>query len=154
MSVLDRVFELFDRVQSPPAALTHRSSKYGLGSLPKIHVTAFERRYRLSDCDPRTHFALDCGAESCPAIRAYDPDRIDEQLDLATRGYLDSTAAYDREADVARVPRVFLWFYGDFGGGPGIREFFRRYDAIPNDAVPKIRYNSWDWSKAAGKFLE
>jgi hypothetical protein len=129
-------------------------SKYGLGYLPKIYVTAFERRYRLNECDPRIHFALNCGAESCPAIRAYDPDRIDEQLEKATRGYLDSTVEYDPDADRVRVPRVFLWFRGDFGGGSEIREFLRRYDAIPKDAVPNLRYRSWDWSKAAGKFVD
>jgi hypothetical protein len=47
-----------------------------------------------------------------------------------------------------------LWFRGDFGGGSEIREFLRRYDAIPKDAVPNLRYRSWDWSKAAGKFVD
>jgi len=127
-------------------------SKYGLGFLPKLSVTAFERRYRLPDCDPRIHFALNCGAASCPAIRAYDPGEIDDQLDLTTRAYLDSTVSYD--AGVVRVPRVFLWFRGDFGGGSGIEAFLRRYDAIPEGASPRIRHRSWDWSKAAGKFVD
>jgi hypothetical protein len=129
-------------------------SKYGLGYLPKLRVTEFERRYRLDDCDPRVHFALNCGAESCPAIRAYEPARVDEQLDLATRHYLDATVAYDPDAAVVRVPRVCLWFRGDFGGGSGLREFLRAYDAVPADATPTIRYRAWDWSRAAGAFAE
>jgi hypothetical protein len=141
-----------DRIEN--GLLRGGRSKYGLGYLPKVYVTGFERRYRLADCDPRIHFALNCGAESCPAIRAYDPDQIDEQLDLATRTYLDSTVAYDPDSGVARVPRVCLWFRGDFGGGSGIRDLLRTYDAIPEDATPKIRYHPWDWSKAPGKFAE
>lgn len=141
-----------DRIEN--GLLRGGRSKYGLGYLPKINVTNFERRYRLDDCDPRIHFALNCGAESCPAIRAYEPDRVDEQLDLATRSYLDATVAYDSGANTVLVPRVFLWFRGDFGGGSGIRELLRAYDAIPDDATPKIRYDSWDWTKAAGKFAE
>ena len=141
-----------DRIEN--GLLRGGRSKYGLGYLPKLFATSFERRYRLPECDPRIHFALNCGAESCPAIRAYEPDRIDEQLDLATRSYLDSTVAYDPDAGVVRVPRVFLWFRGDFGGGSGIRAFLRRYGAIPEDAAPKIRHSSWDWSKAAGKFAD
>ncbi len=140
-----------DRIEN--GLLRGGRSKYGLGYLPKVYVTGFERRYRLSDCDPRIHFALNCGAESCPAIRAYEPDRVDQQLDLATRAYLDSTVTYDPASGVARVPRVCLWFRGDFGGGSGIRDLLRTYDAIPEDATPKIRYQSWDWSKAAGKFV-
>ncbi|MEF8843148.1 MAG: hypothetical protein V5A62_16235 [Haloarculaceae archaeon] len=82
------------------------------------------------------------------------PGGRDEQLDLATRTYLDATVEYDPEAGVVRVPRVCRWFRGDFGGGSGIREFLRRYDAIPDGATPRIRHRSWDWSKAAGTFAE
>ena len=141
-----------DRIEN--GLLRAGRSKYGLGYLPRIFVTAFERRYRLPECDPRIHFALNCGAESCPPIRAYEPDRVDEQLDLATRSYLDSTVEYDSDANIVLVPRVCLWFRGDFGGGSGIREFLRTYDAIPDGATPKIRHKSWDWTRADGKFAE
>ncbi|MFB6281050.1 MAG: DUF547 domain-containing protein [Haloferacaceae archaeon] len=127
-------------------------SKYGLGYLPRLRPSAFERRYRLSDPDPRIHFALNCGAASCPAIRAYDPERVDDQLDAATRAYLDGTVEYDPASGVARVPRVFLWYRGDFGGGRGIRAFLRDHGAVPADAEPRLRYRSWDWTPTPGKF--
>lgn len=140
-----------DRIEN--GLLRGGRSKYGLGYLPKFLATSFEQRHRLDGCDPRIHFALNCGAVSCPAIRAYDPARIDEQLDLATRSYLDQTVDYDPEAGVVHVPRVFLWFRGDFGGGAGIRSFLRKYDAIPADATPTIRHLSWDWTRDAGAFI-
>jgi hypothetical protein len=121
-------------------------SKYTLGYTRKLRVGSFARRYGLDEPDPRIHFALNCGATSCPAIRFYDPERIHEQLDIATELYLDS--------GVVRVPRVCLWFRGDFGGGSGIREFLRTYGAIPADADPRVRYLPWDWSRAGGKFVE
>jgi len=129
-------------------------SKYGFGYLPKLYTTRFERSYRLSECDPRIHFALNCGAASCPAIRFYDPEAIDEQLDQATRGYLEQTVEYDADGDIARIPRVFLWFRGDFGGGSGIRDFLGQYGAIPEGATPSLRHKAWDWSPAAGTFAE
>ena len=125
-------------------------SKYGLGYLPRL-PWPFERRYRV-DRDPRVHFALNCGAESCPPIRAYDPDRIDDQLDVATASYLAGTVDHDPAAGVVRLPRLFLWYRGDFGGRSGVRRVLREYDAIPADADPEFRYRSWDWSRAAGKF--
>ena len=127
-------------------------SKYGLGYLPRLLPDSFEHRYRLAAVDPRIHFALNCGAASCPAIRHYEPDRVDEQLDLATRSYLGSSVEYDAEAGVVRVPRVFLWYRGDFGGGSGIREFLAAYDAVPAGAEPRIRHRSWDWSPEPAKF--
>jgi hypothetical protein len=141
-----------DRIEN--GILRGGRSKYGLGYLPKLRATGFERRHRLADPDPRIHFALNCCAESCPAIRAYEPESIDDQLDFATRTYLDSTVKYDPDAGTARIPRLFLWFRGDFGGGGGIRQFLRDHGAIPADATPRLRYRSWDWSKTAGKFAD
>ena len=101
--------------------------------------------------DPRIHFALNCGAASCPAIRAYEPAAVDDQLDTATRAYLDGTVEYDPNADVIRVPRVFRWFPGDFGGRSGVRDFLDRYDKLPDESVT-VGYLDWDWSREAPTF--
>lgn len=135
-------------------------SKYGLGYLPRLLPRVrpgpgpgdFERRYRLAAPDPRIHFALNCGAESCPAIRSYAPGTVDEQLDAATRAYLEATVDYDAAAGRARLPRVFLWYRGDFGGGAGIRALLREHGAIPDGADPRLRYRQWNWSRAPRKF--
>jgi hypothetical protein len=129
-------------------------SKYGLGYLPRLLPDTFEVLYGLDDLDPRIHFALNCGAASCPAIRAYDPGEVDDQLDLATRAYLDSAAEYDPDAGTVRVPRLFLWYHGDFGSASGIRRLLRAHGVIPADAAPRVRYQSWDWSRAGGKFAQ
>jgi len=133
-----------------------RGSKwsYGMGYLPRPFPSEFERRHRLPGPDPRVHFALNCGAESCPAIRSFDPDGVDAQLDRATRAYLDAEVEHDRDAGRVALPRVFLWYRGDFGSRRGIRTFLRAYDAIPDDANPALEYRSWDWSKAPGKFAD
>lgn len=133
--------------------LLRGKASLGLGYLPRLLPGGFERRYRLADPDPRVHFALNCGAASCPAIRSYDADRVDKQLDRATRAYLQ-TVEYDADAGVARVPRLFLWYRGDFGGGDGIRDLLRSYDAIPGDAAPRLDHRSWDWTRAPAKFTD
>lgn len=126
-------------------------SKYGLGYLPRLLPDSFEHRYRLAAVDPRIHFALNCGAASCPAIRAYEPAAVDDQLDTATRAYLDGAVEYDPDAGVVRVPRVFRWFPGDFGGRSGVRDFLRRYDKLPDESVT-VGYLDWDWSREAPTF--
>ena len=125
-------------------------SKYGLGYLPRLLPDSFELRYALSTVDPRLHFALHCGAASCPAIRAYDPGSVDDQLDLATRTYLDSTVEHD--GGVVWIPRVFRWFPGDFGGRSGVRDFLRRYGQLP-DETASLGYLDWDWSKETPTFV-
>jgi hypothetical protein len=125
---------------------------WGLGYLPRLRPGAFERRHRVDALDPRIHFALNCGAASCPPIAAYEVDRIDDQLRLATESYLESDVAYDADADVVRVPRLFLWYVGDFGGRSGTRAFLREHGALPAGASPSVRYRSYDWDVAVGEF--
>ena len=129
-------------------------SKFGLGYLPRLLPDSFELRHRMAEPDPRIHFALHCGAASCPAIRAYEPEAVDEQLDLATRAYLDATVRYDADEGTVRVPKVFRWFPGDFGGRTGAVEFLRRYDQLPSDATPTLRYLDWDWSRTEPTFVD
>jgi hypothetical protein len=132
---------------------------YSLGYLRNPLREEFFVQQSVSERDPRIHFALNCGAESCPPIAAYSRDRIDEQLDWATEGYLDNTVSYDPDGGLLGrgrvvVPRVMLWYRGDFGGKTGILDFLRRYDQIPADARPRLSHRDWDWSLRRGKFAD
>lgn len=127
-------------------------SKYGLGYLPRLFPSAFERQIRLDRVDPRIHFALNCGAESCPAIRVYAAADIDEQLARSTAAYLERTVEYDSRDGVVRVPRVCLWFYGDFGRKAGILRMLWEHGILPTDVTPTLRFRSFDWTLEPGRF--
>jgi hypothetical protein len=129
--------------------LRHSKWKYGLGYIPHLFPSAFERRHRVPEIDPRVHFALNCGAESCPPIAVYTTETLDTDLDVSARGFLEATTRYDSDADVLRVSRVFLWYRGDFGGGHDIRRLLRKYGVHP-DGNPKIRYDEWEWTMKRG----
>lgn len=120
--------------------------KYGLGYIRKPFARGFEKRHRLDELDERIHFALNCGAASCPAVFGYEASRVDEQLDEAARAYLEETAEYDPSANQAVVPRLCLWYRGDFGGKRGIQQLLRRYEVVPADATPSLSYADYDWS--------
>jgi hypothetical protein len=134
--------------------LRRSQSNLGLGYLPRLFPSAFERRHRVDERDWRIHFALNCGAKSCPPIRTYEPSEIDAQLDLATESYFQQEVAYDPDAGVVRVPRLMLWYRGDFGGGSGILETLREYGSLPDGANPTVRYRKYDWSKDRGAFVD
>jgi hypothetical protein len=120
----------------------------GYGHNPR--PSPFERAHQVSQLDPRIHFALNCGAASCPPIAAYAADQVDEQLDLATRSFLASDVI---DADgVLRLPSVFLWFIGDFAGPAGTRRFLGRHGIDPSGS--RIRYQRWDWTPAPGRWKE
>jgi hypothetical protein len=128
-------------------------SKYGLGYLPRLARSGFGPEYRL-DADPRIHFALNCGAASCPAILAYDPERVDSTLDDATASHLARTVTYDPERDRVRLPRVCLWFVGDFGGLSGLRTFLREHGQLPPGASPSVRFERYDWTRLPRRFAD
>jgi hypothetical protein len=132
---------------------------YSLGYVRNPFSDEFFVQQSVSERDPRIHFALNCGAESCPPIAAYSQAQIDEQLDWATEGYLDNTVSYDPDGGLLGrgrvvVPRVMLWYRGDFGGKAGILDFLRQYDQIPADARPRLSHHDWDWSLRRGKFAD
>jgi hypothetical protein len=114
----------------------------------------FFEQHELTARDPRIHFAVNCGAESCPPIAAYTADEIHTQLDWATEGYLDANVEYDAETGRALVPRVFLWFRGDFGRKRDIVDFLVAYEQLPPGANPRLSYREWDWSMNPEKFAE
>lgn len=128
-------------------------SKYGFGYLPRLARTGMDRHYRL-DLDPRIHFALNCGAASCPAIRRYTADTVDETLEIATRQYLSDTVTVRPTDDIVVVPRLCFWYLGDFGGRSGIRSFLKGHDILPAGAKPTIQFDDYDWTKAARNFAE
>jgi hypothetical protein len=121
-----------------------RRSRYklSLGYLTNPRPGAFERRHRVDVVDPRIHFALNCGAASCPPIAAYRHEQLDQQLDIATRGYL--AAELERRDGTLFVPSLMLWYLADFGGPPGLRRFLRRHGV--EDAGRPIRFKRYDWT--------
>lgn len=124
---------------------------YSLGYLANPIPGRFERRFRLARRDPRVHFALNCGASSCPPIAEYGADAIDEQLDVATKAYLEAECEYDRASNTLSVPRLFLWFRGDFGGAHGgALGFLVRHGVLEEGARPRLKFRKWDWAMTLG----
>lgn len=129
------------------------TSKYGLGHLPRPFPSGFERAHRLPTVDPRIHFALNCGAESCPFVRAYSAERVDEELGWATGGFLEFNSFRDDDG-VLWLSRLFLYYRGDFGGRAGIYDFLERYGVVDPGERPTVRYREYDWTLNRGLYRE
>ena len=67
--------------------------------------------------DARIHFALNCGAKSCPPIRIYSPDSLEQQLQKAAISFCNSDVSIE-EADGklnVKLSAIFKWYHFDFG---------------------------------------
>lgn len=142
----------FDKIEH---GIIRRSKyKYSLGFFNKWSVDAFEKQFRMSKVDYRIHFALNCGALSCPAVGVYRADRVDAQLDKASRIYLKASTNYDKARNKVTVTRLMSWFRGDFGDSRDIIRILKKYDALPQPAQPSIEYATYDWTLHLDYYVE
>ncbi len=132
--------------------LRRSQNKLGLGYLPKIFTAALEKKLRVAKKDYRIHFALNCGARSCPPIAFYDAEKIDEQLMLAERSFLKNDAVYDEARQTVSVSKIFSWFRGDFGGKKGIRQILQKQRIIPANKKVRLKFKQYDWSLMLNAF--
>lgn len=120
------------------------------------------RQHALKQVDPRIHFALVCGASSCPPIGIYQAERLDDQLDLAAGNFIQNGGVelYRDEGAIA-LSRIFQWYSPDFGGrwmGLGKQTPVLRYlarflaDDEERDYVQshadrlRVGYQHYDWA--------
>ena len=125
--------------------LRHSKIKWSLGYFNKIFPGKNAKTFRTDTLDYRLHFALNCGAKSCPPIAFYSATQIDKQLDVATAAYLKGEADYDAAKNIIKLPALMGWFRRDFGGKRNMRKILKQYDIIPQDSKPKIKFKKYSW---------
>lgn len=125
--------------------------KLSLGLVKDPFAGDFEKKFRVDKTDGRVHFALNCGAISCPYVAIYDYTKFNQQIDKSCEIYLTKDTKI--KDNTAYVSSLFNWFRGDFGGSDGIVSFLKKYNAIPQDLDPKLEYNDYDWTLKLGNFI-
>jgi hypothetical protein len=95
-----------------------RQRRYVLGgqalTLDQLENQIIRPAYR----DPRIHFALNCAAQSCPALlnRAYSGEKLDSLLDAQTRRFAADPrqVQLDLGAGVLHLSQILNWYGDDF----------------------------------------
>ncbi|WP_235297550.1 DUF547 domain-containing protein [Portibacter marinus] len=119
--------------------------KLSWGYFSKWFVSEWERKLRTDHRDYRIHFALNCGAKSCPPVAIYDDQTINEDLEEITEQYLTRVSEYKEEEDKVITTPLMSWFRGDFGGKSGSKEILEKFDIIPNTDV-ELEFGDYDWT--------
>jgi len=91
-------------------------------SMATLHMKPFGKsdprmNIILPQVDPRIHFALNCGAKSCPPIKTFSGAEVQSQLDLASNAYLenDDALVVDVSSNSVQLSQLFQWYEVDFG---------------------------------------
>lgn len=118
-----------------PTDLVKRSKFFGDAAyvVSRKHITSVElehdilRRklddndprapWKLSTKDPRMHFILNCGAQSCPPLVAIKEDMTEEILQQATTRFIENNCDVDIDGKRVILSRLWKWFRSDFTPG-------------------------------------
>jgi hypothetical protein len=115
--------------------------------------------------DARIHAAINCASKSCPALTpyAFEPARLDEQLDAVTRDFCSSPphVRVDEGAKEIQLSAIFEWYQTDFeeharrlGRGTTILDFIAAF-ATPEVAAEveqaqsadfEVVFQPYDWA--------
>ena len=99
--------------------------------------------------DARLHFALVCGAVSCPPLGSvpFTANNLDNELETITRRALNSPQliALDMEKKTVTVSKIFEWYKADFTKAGSTIDFINHYrvNKIPVDF--SVTYADYSW---------
>lgn len=126
-------------------------SKLSLGYLPQFFPGKTIKQLAVSKIDYRIHFALNCGATSCPPIAFYEYAKIDKQLSIAAASFLKTDTQVDTLKKQVRVSKIMQWFKADFGGNKGIKVILEKY--LEQDfSEYSLEFKEYDWTQKMKNF--
>ncbi|WP_425392284.1 DUF547 domain-containing protein [Ekhidna sp.] len=101
--------------------------------------------------DPRIHFALGCGARSCPFLydNGFYPNKLQEQLELRAQLIIDrpNYVYVDDDKKTVLLNKIFDWYTDQFVAKAGsLIEYVNlyRYYKVPKDY--RVIFHEYDWS--------
>lgn len=127
--------------------------KYSLGYFSSLFVSKHIRQSAVTTIDYRIHFALNCGAKSCPAIAFYTPEKIEQQLTLATKVFLQQETVIDEASRTVTTTKIIQWFIGDFGGKKKVLELLSTITDKDLSSY-RLKFAPYDWTKQLLYFQE
>lgn len=114
----------------------------------QISLGAIENSILRRMNEPRIHFAICFATISSPRLlnEAYTADAINEQLEYATRSFINSDKN-NIKAESANLSRIFDWYSGDFTRGSiTLGEYINRYSDIRMKNWNNISFKDYNWN--------
>lgn len=125
----------------------------------------------LSELDCRVHFGLNCGAKSCPPVKYFRAESIDEELRVVSLSFCekDATCLVDEAKHELHLSMLMKWFEKDFLKskedkiadavlrfltGEKRNTLERMIKTATNENKPiTVKYLPYDWSVNASRFM-
>ncbi|MFD2917222.1 DUF547 domain-containing protein [Psychroserpens luteus] len=126
--------------------------KKSFGYLPNPFVSSLIKALAVQTIDYRIHFALNCGAKSCPPIAFYTLEKLDKELNFVTESFLYSETSIDDNNKTISTSKLLFWYCGDFGGYFKIKSVL---EAILNQNLAnyKLMFNEYSWEAQLSNYI-
>lgn len=137
-----------------------RSNRKAIGALwYQFQKNDPRMKVALEKPEPLIHFALVCGAKSCPPIKTYSAEGVKDQLKLAAEAFLESDdgSKVDVQKSEVHLSRIFKWYREDFGSSDqevakwvlenmADGEKKENLKQVIDSGQFKVHYMHYDWS--------
>jgi hypothetical protein len=125
--------------------------KKSFGYLPNPFASFLIRKLAVKEIDYRIHFALNCGAKSCPPIAFYALKKINNQLDEAMHAFIESETTIDTKNKIIFASKLMYWYQGDFGGLKGVKHTLKKVLQVEIGSY-KLKFNPYSWEAHLEKY--
>jgi len=115
----------------------------------------------LPECLPQIHFALNCGARSCPPIKNYSAEALHDELRISAMAFFEhhDHCRIDSASNTLWLSKILSWYKRDFGQDPVQRARFvaghltgdklKALEEVVSTRSFTIRYLPYDWTSDA-----
>lgn len=95
--------------------------------------------------DARIHFAVNCGAKSCPPLlnTAYMGSSLNSQLDKQAKAFINDKSSNTISASSYKISRIFDWYSVDFGD---LITFINKYSSTNIGKGATKSFNEYNWT--------
>eukprot|EP00339_Tiarina_fusa_P001085 CAMPEP_0117034964 /NCGR_PEP_ID=MMETSP0472-20121206/24862_1 /TAXON_ID=693140 ORGANISM="Tiarina fusus, Strain LIS" /NCGR_SAMPLE_ID=MMETSP0472 /ASSEMBLY_ACC=CAM_ASM_000603 /LENGTH=531 /DNA_ID=CAMNT_0004744295 /DNA_START=318 /DNA_END=1913 /DNA_ORIENTATION=+ len=125
--------------------------------------------FMFKEVDCRIHFALNCGGASCPPVKDFTAESIQEELRIVALAFCEENVTFvghqgDGRYKEILLPKIFSWYQEDFGSNHSallrtIYNFSRGkrqvvlQSMLGSGHAPKVKFEPYDWSTDASDFV-
>ncbi len=125
----------------------------GFGFLYNPFYSKIIKKMQVDHLDFRIHFALNCGAVSCPPILIYEMAKIENQLQLATNSFITSETTINIDTRIIKTSKLLFWYQKDFRSKAAIKALIGSV-FLKDFSNYNLKYNNYSWIKKLQNFSQ
>ena len=112
-------------------------------TLNQIEKNCLIKRFK----EPRVHFAVNCGAISCPALlnKAWSENNVQRYYDTQAKAFINNSTHNSVNGNKIEISQIFNWYAGDFGGADKTVPYFQKYSSTTIKKNAKVKFREYNW---------